>query len=96
MHNSPETPDLADEVEINIPKCPEPSKKAIGVSATISRMDEFKLGRVFDEIVYHHDYNEMIGEKWLFSLSEIDFPLEYFLGLSQLSWRCFVKVACAR
>jgi len=28
---------------------------------------------VFDEIVYHRDYNEMIGEKWLFSLSEIDF-----------------------
>jgi len=45
----------------------------IEISATISQMDEFKLGRVFDEIIYHRDYNEMIGEKWLFSLSEIDF-----------------------
>ena len=36
----------------------------IGVSATLSRLDGLKLGTALDEIVYHRDYIEMIGEKW--------------------------------
>jgi ATP-dependent helicase IRC3 len=37
----------------------------VGVSATLSRLDGLKLGTALDEIVYHRDYIEMIGEKWL-------------------------------
>jgi ATP-dependent helicase IRC3 len=37
----------------------------VGVSATLSRLDGLKLGAALDEIVYHRDYIEMIGEKWL-------------------------------
>lgn len=37
----------------------------VGVSATFSRFDGLKLGAVIDEIVYHKDYVDMIGEKWL-------------------------------
>jgi superfamily II DNA or RNA helicase len=36
----------------------------IGASATMSRLDGLKLGVAFDEIVYHRDYIDMIGEKW--------------------------------
>ena len=42
----------------------------IGVSATLSRLDGLKLGTALDEIVYHRDYIEMIGEKWC-ALSQI-------------------------
>lgn len=37
----------------------------IGVSATFSRFDGLRLGAVIDHIVYHKDYVDMIGEKWL-------------------------------
>lgn len=37
----------------------------IGVSATFSRFDGRALGQVIDRIVYHKDYVDMIGEKWL-------------------------------
>jgi ATP-dependent helicase IRC3 len=37
----------------------------IGVSATLSRYDGLRLGAAIDEIVYHKDYVDMIGEKWL-------------------------------
>ncbi|KAK3988566.1 P-loop containing nucleoside triphosphate hydrolase protein [Cladorrhinum sp. PSN332] len=37
----------------------------VGVSATFSRPDGLKLGAAIDEIVYHKDYVEMIGDKWL-------------------------------
>jgi ATP-dependent helicase IRC3 len=37
----------------------------VGVSATFSRFDGRALGQVIDHIVYHKDYVEMIGEKWL-------------------------------
>jgi ATP-dependent helicase IRC3 len=46
----------------------EPSAKApvlVGVSATFSRFDGLKLGAAIDHIVYHKDYVDMIGEKWL-------------------------------
>ena len=36
----------------------------VGVSATLSRLDGLRLGAALDEIVYHRDYIEMIGEKW--------------------------------
>jgi superfamily II DNA or RNA helicase len=39
----------------------------VGVSATLSRLDGLKLGTALDEIVYHRDYIEMIGEKWCHS-----------------------------
>lgn len=53
----------------------------IGVSATLSRLDGLKLGTALDEIVYHRDYIEMIGEKWsncfgnplIFRLSAVKF-----------------------
>ncbi|KAK8042644.1 P-loop containing nucleoside triphosphate hydrolase protein [Apiospora phragmitis] len=37
----------------------------VGVSATFSRFDGLRLGRAIDEIVYHKDYVDMIGDKWL-------------------------------
>ncbi|KAJ6621692.1 P-loop containing nucleoside triphosphate hydrolase protein [Mycena sp. CBHHK59/15] len=37
----------------------------IGFSATFSRHDGLALGSVFDRIVYHRDFLEMIKEQWL-------------------------------
>lgn len=37
----------------------------VGVSATFSRFDGLRLGSAIDHIVYHKDYIDMIGEKWL-------------------------------
>lgn len=37
----------------------------VGVSATFSRFDGLRLGTAIDEIVYHKDYVDMIGDKWL-------------------------------
>ncbi|RFU30585.1 hypothetical protein B7463_g5712, partial [Scytalidium lignicola] len=45
---------------------PSPDAPAlIGVSATLSRFDGLRLGSAIDHIVYHRDYIDMIGEKWL-------------------------------
>ncbi|KAK0718247.1 P-loop containing nucleoside triphosphate hydrolase protein [Lasiosphaeria miniovina] len=41
------------------------SPHLVGVSATFSRFDGLALGAAIDEIVYHKDYVDMIGEKWL-------------------------------
>ncbi|PGH05798.1 hypothetical protein GX51_02771 [Blastomyces parvus] len=43
----------------------EGSPALVGVSATFSRFDGLKLGAAIDHIVYHKDYVDMIGEKWL-------------------------------
>jgi ATP-dependent helicase IRC3 len=44
----------------------QPSSPAlVGVSATMSRFDGLRLGAAIDQIVYHKDYIDMIGEKWL-------------------------------
>lgn len=37
----------------------------VGVSATLSRFDGLRLGAAIDQIVYHKDYIDMIGENWL-------------------------------
>ncbi|KAJ7038251.1 P-loop containing nucleoside triphosphate hydrolase protein [Mycena alexandri] len=37
----------------------------VGFSATFSRHDGLALGSVFDRIVYHRDFLEMIKEQWL-------------------------------
>jgi ATP-dependent helicase IRC3 len=36
----------------------------IGFSATFSRHDGLALGSVFERIVYHRDFLEMIKEQW--------------------------------
>jgi ATP-dependent helicase IRC3 len=41
------------------------SPALVGVSATMSRFDGLRLGAAIDHIVYHKDYVDMIGEKWL-------------------------------
>ncbi|KAI1142217.1 P-loop containing nucleoside triphosphate hydrolase protein [Hypoxylon sp. FL0543] len=41
------------------------SPTLVGVSATFSRTDGVRLGAAIDEIVYHKDYVDMIGDKWL-------------------------------
>lgn len=41
------------------------SPALVGVSATLSRFDGLRLGSAIDHIVYHKDYIDMIGEKWL-------------------------------
>jgi len=43
----------------------EGSPALVGVSATFSRFDGLRLGAAIDHIVYHKDYVDMIGEKWL-------------------------------
>src|SRR5271154_6495379 len=43
----------------------ESSPALVGVSATFSRFDGLRLGAAIDHIVYHKDYIDMIGEKWL-------------------------------
>ncbi|KIX02072.1 uncharacterized protein Z518_08011 [Rhinocladiella mackenziei CBS 650.93] len=43
----------------------EASPALVGVSATFSRFDGLRLGAAIDHIVYHKDYVDMIGEKWL-------------------------------
>ncbi|CAK7227088.1 Putative ATP-dependent helicase IRC3 [Sporothrix curviconia] len=46
--------------------CQEPGTPAlVGVSATLSRFDGLALGAAIDEIVYHKDYLDMIGDGWL-------------------------------
>jgi hypothetical protein len=32
----------------------------------LSRLDGLRLGTALDEVVYHRDYIDMIGEKWFF------------------------------
>ncbi|KAI1470823.1 P-loop containing nucleoside triphosphate hydrolase protein [Daldinia caldariorum] len=41
------------------------SPALVGVSATLSRADGLRLGAAIDEVVYHKDYVDMIGDKWL-------------------------------
>ena len=45
---------------------PEHSHKVpiIGFSATFSRHDGLALGSVFERIVYHRNFLEMIKEEW--------------------------------
>ncbi|TLD17536.1 uncharacterized protein PgNI_01752 [Pyricularia grisea] len=45
------------------------SPHLVGVSATFSRFDGLRLGSAIDEIVYHKDYVDMIGDKWLSDVS---------------------------
>jgi len=45
------------------------SPALVGVSATMSRFDGLRLGSAIDHIVYHKDYIDMIGEKWLSDVS---------------------------
>jgi ATP-dependent helicase IRC3 len=52
---SPETPQGMPPVH-NVP--------VIGFSATFGRHDGLALGSVFEEIVYHRDFVEMIAEQW--------------------------------
>ena len=48
------------------PKTTQPATPAlVGVSATFSRFDGLRLGAAIDHIVYHKDYVDMIGDKWL-------------------------------
>lgn len=41
------------------------SPALVGVSATMSRFDGLRLSDAIDHIVYHKDYIDMIGQKWL-------------------------------
>lgn len=41
------------------------SPALVGVSATMSRFDGLRLSDAIDHIVYHKDYVDMIGQKWL-------------------------------
>ncbi|KAL1840560.1 hypothetical protein VTJ49DRAFT_334 [Mycothermus thermophilus] len=61
------------------------SPHLVGVSATFSRFDGLRLGAAIDEIVYHKDYIDMIGEKWL---SDVIFTtVESHVDLSQVKRR---------
>jgi ATP-dependent helicase IRC3 len=49
---------------------PKHSVPIIGFSATFSRHDGLALGSVFDRIVYHRDFLEMIKEQWSYICSD--------------------------
>ena len=55
----------ADEVVAEPMSIAPDSPALVGVSATFSRFDGMRLGTAIDHIVYHKDYVDMIGEKWL-------------------------------
>lgn len=55
----------------------------IGFSATFSRHDGLALGSVFDRIVYHRDFLEMIKDQWLYPYSDsglIHTDVDYGIG----------------
>ncbi|TFK41214.1 P-loop containing nucleoside triphosphate hydrolase protein [Crucibulum laeve] len=60
FHNGIKHPDSAFQVPVLPHKIP-----IIGFSATFSRHDGLALGSVFERIVYHRDFLEMIKEQWL-------------------------------
>lgn len=62
---SPHAVDVSeDETSNSAVAPPEHSVPIIGFSATFSRHDGLALGSVFDRIVYHRDFLEMIKEQW--------------------------------
>ena len=65
FHNDIKHPDglVVDELPHKIP--------IIGFSATFSRHDGIALGAVFESIVYHRDFLEMIKEQWSVPASPI-------------------------
>ncbi len=63
-------PELLDEVVdqtdgLSTAPATQSSLALVGVSATFSRFDGLRLSDAIDRIVYHKDYVDMIGEKWL-------------------------------
>jgi ATP-dependent helicase IRC3 len=56
--------------EVHCPEnhtCARPAQEAVpifGFSATFSRHDGLALGSVFERIVYHRDFLDMIKEQW--------------------------------
>jgi len=50
--------------EITIPPPPGEIIPIIGFSATFGRHDGLSLGTVFEKIVYHRDFLEMIKDQW--------------------------------
>ena len=56
--------DSEDEVSNLAAAPPKHSIPIIGFSATFSRHDGLALGSVFDRIVYHRDFLDMIKEQW--------------------------------
>lgn len=62
---SPSTAKGARDEAVNLAVTPtEPNVPIIGFSATFSRHDGLALGSVFDRIVYHRDFLDMIKEEW--------------------------------
>lgn len=56
--------------DITIPPSPQEQRLSIpiiGFSATFGRHDGLSLGSVFDKIVYHRDFLQMIKEHWYVS-----------------------------
>lgn len=55
--------EILDHFRLDVKRAVSPA--LVGVSATFSRFDGLRLGTVIDHLVYHKDYVDMIGEKWL-------------------------------
>lgn len=49
----------------------------IGFSATFSRHDGLALGSVFERIVYHRDFLDMIKDQWYVSFSPLSRKSEH-------------------
>jgi ATP-dependent helicase IRC3 len=64
----------------------------VGFSATFSRHDGLALGAVFDRIIYHRDFLEMIKEKWFVYL----FSSIISVVLTKLPRLCNVRFTCVR
>jgi hypothetical protein len=57
-------PDVQGPAACGTPPCVPRPVPILGFSATFSRHDGLALGSVFESIVYHRDFLEMIKEQW--------------------------------
>lgn len=65
---SPYSVEGAEDETVNLAVAPlKHNVPIIGFSATFSRHDGLALGSVFDRIVYHRDFLDMIKEQWSYT-----------------------------
>jgi len=71
----------------------------IGFSATFSRHDGLALGSVFDRIVYHRDFLDMIKEQWsymCFVLASIRTDIDSGIGYAMYGSPVFRQISTSR
>jgi ATP-dependent helicase IRC3 len=74
---------------IEVANAPPHKIPIIGFSATFSRHDGVALGSVFERIVYHRDFLEMIKEQWcvMFLFMVLSMANTLFIGYATYASR---------